>query len=93
MIKILNTDNKNVYYAAIAENRPLITPQMMKNVHSFRPPFTEDDFQLQSDIYKNNLTDLIEEDEACQDMFEIVDMQKGNGHFAKGIHDRLVWGI
>eukprot|EP00092_Neocalanus_flemingeri_P011063 GFUD01011911.1.p1 GENE.GFUD01011911.1~~GFUD01011911.1.p1 ORF type:complete len:347 (+),score=95.10 GFUD01011911.1:617-1657(+) len=89
VIKIKNTETKKVYYAAIAENRPLITLQKMKNMHSLRPPFCEEDFQLQSQIYKKNLTSLIEEDPACRDSFEIVDMQGGNGDFTVKIYDRV----
>ena len=90
VIKILNTETKSVHYVAIAENRPMITLQKMKNVHSLKPPFSEDDFKLQSEIYKNNLARLIEEDEVCRDMFEIVDMQADNGDFTVKICNMIV---
>ena len=90
VIKILNTEKKNVHYVAIAENRPMITLQKMKNVHSLKPPFSEDDFKLQSEIYKNNLARLIEDDEDCRDRLEIVDMQADNGDFTIKIYNKIV---
>ena len=90
LIKILHTETKNVHYVAIAENRPMITLQKMKNVHSLKPPFSEDDFKLQSEIDKDNLAGLIEEDEVCRDMFEIVDMQESNGDFTIKIYNKIV---
>jgi len=90
VIKILNTQTREVHYVSIAENRPMITLQKMKNLPSLRPPFSEDDFQLQSEVYKNNLADLIDKSEACKDLFEIVDMQADNGDFTIKIYNRIV---
>ena len=90
VIKILNTETSKVYYVAIAENRPLITLQMMINTNSLKPPFGEDDFQLQAEIYKKNLTSMIEEDGACRDSFEIVDMQRCNGDFTMKIYNKMM---
>ena len=90
VIKILNTETRDAHYVALAENRPLITLQKMKNVPSLKPPFSEDDFQLQSEIYKNNLARLIEDDEACKQLFEIVDMQADNGDFTVKIYNMIV---
>ena len=90
VIKILNTETKSVHYVAIAENRPMITLQKMKNVHSLKPPFSEEEFQLQSEIYKDNLARLIEHDDICSDMFEIVDMQADNGDFTIKIYNKIM---
>eukprot|EP00092_Neocalanus_flemingeri_P079472 GFUD01099001.1.p1 GENE.GFUD01099001.1~~GFUD01099001.1.p1 ORF type:complete len:107 (+),score=34.93 GFUD01099001.1:49-321(+) len=85
-----NTETGLVYYAAIAENRPLITLQKMVNIHSLRKPFSEEDFKLHSEIYKKGLTSMIEEDAACQERFEIVDMQRDNGNFTMKIYNMVV---
>ena len=74
---------------AIAENRPMISLQKMKNVHSLKPLFSEEEFQLQSEIYKNTLGRLIKEDEVCRDMFEIVDMQADNGDFTIKLYNMI----
>jgi len=90
VIKIKNTETRKIHYVAIAENRPMITLQKMKNLPSLRPPFSEDDFQLQSEIYKKNLADLINKSKACKNLFEIVDMQADNGDFTIKIYNRIV---
>ena len=90
VIKILNSETRTVHYVTIAENRPLITLQKMKNIPSLKPSFGEDDFHLQSEIYKNNLAALIEEDRVCRDMFEIVDMQADNGDFTLKIYNKIM---
>eukprot|EP00092_Neocalanus_flemingeri_P034766 GFUD01037836.1.p1 GENE.GFUD01037836.1~~GFUD01037836.1.p1 ORF type:complete len:335 (+),score=78.64 GFUD01037836.1:152-1156(+) len=89
VIKMRNTETGLVYYAAIAENRPLITLQKMVNIHSLKKPFSEEDFKLHSEIYKKGLTSMIEEDAACQERFEIVDMQRDNGNFTMKIYNRV----
>jgi len=90
VLKIRNTETMKVYYAVIAENRGLITLQKMIKSHSLKPPFLEEDFQLQSQIYKNNLDTLIQEDEACRDIFELVDMQDDcNGDFTVKIYNSV----
>ena len=90
VIKIFNTQTKDGHYVAIPENSPMITLQKMKNVHSLKPPLSEEDFQLQSEIYKDNLARLIEEDEDCRDRFEIVDMQADNGDFTIKLYNMIV---
>ena len=90
VIKILHTETRTVHYVTIAENRPMITLQKMKNIPSLKPPFSEDDFQLQSEIYKKNLATLIKDDKDCRDMFEIVDMQVDNGDFTIKIYNKIM---
>jgi len=90
VIKILNTETRETHYVAIAENRPLITLQKMRNVPSLKPPFSEDDFQLQSEVYKKNLTDLIAENKKCRDLFDYIDMQADNGDFTIKIYKKIV---
>merc|ERR1712215_169560 len=48
MIKIRNTQTKEVFYAPVAENRALITLQKMLGLTVLGWKFAEDDFQLQS---------------------------------------------
>ena len=62
----------------------------MKNLPSLTPPFSEDDFPLQCEVYKKNLADLIDKSGACKDLFEIVDMQADNGDFTIKIYNRIV---
>jgi len=87
VIKIRNNQTNKVFYVPVAENRALITLQKMLGLTVLGWEFNEDDFQLQSEIYKKSLTSLVEEDSECNQCFEIVDMQRSNGEFPLKIYN------